>query len=393
MKRTTPAPADERFMRRAIELAERGMGETNPNPPVGCVLVRNGRVVGEGFHSRAGSPHAEAKALDQAGGRAKGATAYVTLEPCAPHSAKRTPPCAPRLVAAGVKRVVFGVRDFNPSVRGAGARLLRAAGIDAVEGVGSAAAARLTAHFNTAMRNHRPFVSLKAGMTLDGCTATARGESKWITSRAQRAAARNLRRLFDGVLVGFETALQDDPMLLPEPRTARPHARVVLDSHLRLPLGSKLVRSARRHPVIVVGAEPAAEHRRRALEGRGVTVLEVAGRGGRVSVDAALSALFDRGLRSLLVEGGSEVLGSFVRERLFDEMVIFRAPMILGGRGSRPVVGGSNPAALAEAVPMKRALIEDSATLRYGLGDSLALEVEVYERRTERRARRRTQER
>jgi len=385
---TATASADERFMRRAIELAERGIGETNPNPPVGCVLVRNGRVVGEGFHARAGEPHAEAIALDQAGARAKGATAYVTLEPCAPHPAKRTPPCAPRLIEAGVRRVVLGARDFNPNVRGEGVRLLRAAGIDVVEGVRGAEAARLTTHFNTAMRGQRPFVALKAGMTLDGCTATARGESKWITSTAQRAAARNLRRLFDGVLVGFETAIQDDPMLLPAPRTQRPHARVVLDSHLRLPLTSRLVTSARRHPVIVVGAEPSPEHRRRALEDRGVAVIIVDGRGGRVSIAAALKALFARGLRSLLVEGGSEVLGSFVRERLFDEMVIFRAPLILGGRGSRPVVGGTNPAALADAAPMRRAALEDSMTLRYGLGDPGPLEVEVYERRPDRRVRR-----
>ncbi len=392
MKKPGLVSADQRFMRRAIELAERGVGETNPNPPVGCVLVRNGRVVGEGFHARAGSPHAEAIALARAGVRAKGATAYVTLEPCAPHSAKRTPPCAPRLVEAGVARVVFGVRDFNPNVRGEGARLLRAAGVEVEEGVGAPAVARLTAHFNLAMRNHRPFVVLKAGMTLDGCTATAKGESKWITSSAQRAAARNLRRLFDGVLVGYETARQDDPMLLPEPRTVRPHARVVLDSHLRLPLDSRLVQSARRNPLIVIGAEPAPQHRRHALEGRGVTVITVDGRGGRVSIEAALAALFDHGLRSLLVEGGSEVLGSFVRERRFDEMVIFRAPLILGGRGSRPVVGGANPAVLKDAVPMRRASLETSAILRYGLGDPLALEVEVYERRPDGRAARKHQE-
>jgi diaminohydroxyphosphoribosylaminopyrimidine deaminase/5-amino-6-(5-phosphoribosylamino)uracil reductase len=388
LSRTAIASADERFMRRAIALAERGVGETNPNPPVGCVLVRKGRVVGEGFHARAGEPHAEAAALALAGGRAKGATAYVTFEPCAPHSAKRTPPCAPGLIEAGVRRVVVGVRDFNPAVRGEGVRLLRAAGIDVVEGVCAAAAARLTAHFNTAMRDQRPFVALKAGMTLDGCTATSKGESKWITSTAQRAAARKLRRLFDGVLVGFETALHDDPMLLPAPPTQRPHARVVLDSHLRLPLTSRLVKSARRHPVIVVGAEPAPEHRRRALEDKGVAVITVEGRGGRVSIAAALKALFARGLRSLLVEGGSEVLGSFVRERLFDEMVIFRAPLVLGGRGSRPVVGGTNPAALADAVAMRRASLEDSMTLRYGLTDPGGLEAEVYARRPDRRVRR-----
>ncbi len=387
MSRATMASADERFMRGAIALAERGIGETNPNPPVGCVLVRNGRVVGEGFHARAGEPHAEALALILAGPRAKGATAYVTLEPCTPHLAKRTPPCAPRLIDAGVRRVVLGARDFNPEVRGKGVRLLRAAGIEVVEGVCAPEAARLTAHFNAAMRNQRPFVALKAGMTLDGCTATARGESKWITSKAQRVAARKLRRLFDGILVGFETALQDDPMLLPAPRVLRPHARVVLDSHLRLPLSSRLVKSARCHPVIVVGAEPFPEHRRRALEDKGVAVIIVDGRSGRVSIAAALKALFARGIRSLLVEGGSEVLGSFVRDRLFDEMVIFRAPLILGGRGSRPVVGGTNPAALADAAPMRRAAVEDSMTLRYGLGDPGELEVEVYERRPDRRVR------
>lgn len=392
MRQAALASADERFMRRAIELAERGIGETNPNPPVGCVLARDGRVVGEGFHARAGEPHAEALALAKAGARAKGATAYVTLEPCAPDPGKRTPPCAPRLIAAGVGKVVFGVRDFNPKVRGAGVKLLRAAGIEVVESACARETARLVAHFNAAMRNHRPFVTLKAGMTLDGCTATAKGESKWITSGAQRAAARNLRRLFDGVLVGYETARQDDPMLLPEPRTRRPHVRVVLDSHLRLPLDSRLAKSSRRHPVIVVGAEPAPEHRRRALEARGIAVITVAGRAGRVSISAALAALFDRGLRSLLVEGGSEVLGSFVRERLFDEMVLFRAPLILGGRGSRPVVGGSNPAALADAVPMRRASPEHSPTLRYGLGDPLVLEAEVYERRPEGRAARKRQE-
>jgi diaminohydroxyphosphoribosylaminopyrimidine deaminase/5-amino-6-(5-phosphoribosylamino)uracil reductase len=283
--------------------------------------------------------------------------------------------------------VVLGARDLNPEVRGKGVRLLRAAGVDVVEGVCATETARLTAHFNVAMRNQRPFVTLKAGMTLDGCTATAGGESKWITSNAQRAAARKLRRLFDGVLVGFETALQDDPMLLPAPRAQRPHTRVVLDSHLRLPLSSRLVRSARRHPLIVVGAEPPPEHRLRALEGKGVAVIIVDGRGGRVSLAAALRALFARGIRSLLVEGGSEVLGSFVRERLFDEMVLFRAPLILGGRGSRPVVGGTNPGALADAAPVRRATLEDSMTLRYGLGDPGDLEVEVYERRPDRRVR------
>ena len=236
--------ADLRFMRRALELAELGLGETNPNPSVGCVLVKGGRVVGEGFHARAGSPHAEVEALRAAGARAKGTTAYVTLEPCAPHPAKRTPPCAPSLIEAGVRRVVFGVPDANRHVRGGGVRLLRAAGVVVEEGVCLEEATRLVQHFNIAMARERPFVALKTGMTLDGRIATASGESKWITSSAQRAAASTLRRLFDGVLVGYETAREDDPMLLPEPRTERPFARVVLDTHLRLPRKHRLIQTA-----------------------------------------------------------------------------------------------------------------------------------------------------
>jgi diaminohydroxyphosphoribosylaminopyrimidine deaminase/5-amino-6-(5-phosphoribosylamino)uracil reductase len=374
------SPVDLRFMRLALALAERGLGETNPNPAVGCVLVRGRKVVGGGFHARAGSAHAEAKALKAAGTRARGATAYVTLEPCAPNPTKRTPPCAPRLVEAGVSRVVYGVKDFNPGVRGQGVRLLRAAGIEVLGGVCADEAARLTQHFNVAMKRGWPFVTLKAGMTLDGRIATASGQSQWITSKAQRRAARRLRRLFDGVLVGFETALQDDPMLLPEPATKRPFTRVVLDSHLRLPLSSRLVKSAGAHPLIMVGTS-AGESRRLEFEAKGVMVLLVESRGGRVSLDAALSALFDRGLRSLMVEGGAEVHGSFVRERRFDEMVLFRAPLILGGRGSRAVVGGPNPRSLTEAVRLKRA--SSSATLHYGLQGAEALEVEVYERRSE----------
>ena len=371
---------DERFMRRAIELAERALGETNPNPAVGCVLVKRGKIVGEGFHARAGGPHAEAAALAAAGARAQGATAYVTLEPCAPNPAKRTPPCAPRLIEAGVARVVAAVRDANPHVRGAGVRMLRAAGVEVVEGVLAEESRLLTRNFNVAMHLRRPFVTLKAGMTLDGRIATATGESRWITSKKQRDAARNLRRYFDGVLVGYETAIQDNPILLPGPRTARPYTRVVLDSHLRLPRSSRLVKSARRNPLILIGGD-SGEPRRRGLEASGVDVILVPTPGGRVSLAAALGGLFDRGLTSLMVEGGSEVMGSFVREQLFDELVIFRAPLILGGRGSRAVVGGRNPRTLSEGVKVRRATIETSPTIRYGLEHAGDLEVEVYERK------------
>lgn len=374
-------------MRRALKLAERGLGETNPNPPVGCVLVRNGVVVGEGFHARAGSPHAEALALEAAGEKARGSTAYVTLEPCAPNAAKRTPPCAPRLIAAGVRRVVFGARDLNPRVRGQGLRQLRSAGLVVEEGPGAAAARRLSQHFNAAMRDGRPFITLKTGMTLDGRIATASGDSRWITSPKQREAARGLRRLFGGIVVGIETVIKDDPLLLPEPRTTRPYVRVVLDSHLRMPAHSRLVRTARRHPLILICVS-APKSRRLDLVARGAKVISVPGQRGRVSIPAVLRALFARGILSLIIEGGSEVMGSFVRTRLFDEIVMFRAPVILGGRGSRGMVGGDNPLTVKESVALARARREDSATLRYGLRASApGLEVEVYERVKIRRTR------
>ncbi|MET0554079.1 MAG: bifunctional diaminohydroxyphosphoribosylaminopyrimidine deaminase/5-amino-6-(5-phosphoribosylamino)uracil reductase RibD [Vicinamibacteria bacterium] len=335
---------DARYMARALALAARGLGETNPNPAVGCVVVRGGRVVGEGFHRRAGGPHAEVAALAQAGARARGATVYVTLEPCAHEG--RTPPCAPAVAAAGPRRVVVATGDPNPKVAGRGLRLLRASGIEVTTGVLGDRAALLNERFLVALARGRPFVLLKAGLTLDGRIATAAGRSRWITSPVQRRAARRLRRLFDGIAVGIGTALADDPLLLPEPRTRRPFTRVVFDSRFRLPLGSRLVKTARRQPVVVLGA-PGAEGRRRALERAGVrTIALPAGPRPR----AALGALWAAGLRSLMVEGGSELLGSFLAARAFDQVALFRAPLLLGGRGSLAAFGGDDPRSLDRAV-------------------------------------------
>ncbi|MBI3932864.1 MAG: bifunctional diaminohydroxyphosphoribosylaminopyrimidine deaminase/5-amino-6-(5-phosphoribosylamino)uracil reductase RibD [Acidobacteria bacterium] len=344
-------PDDERWMRRALELAARGAGETNPNPMVGCVVVRSGRVVGEGWHRRAGGPHAEVTALRRAGARARGATLYVTLEPCAHQG--RTAPCAPLVAAAGVRRVVAAVRDPNPLVNGRGLGLVRRRGLEVSHGVLAAEAERLNVRFLTAARARRPFVLLKAAITLDGRIATARGESKWITSAAQRRAARSLRRLHDAVAVGIGTVLADDPLLLPRPAVARPFHRVVFDSRLRLPLRSRLVRTARRAPVLLL-CHSASPARRRALEARGVTVVPCPGRDGRVSLSRALDALRERGIGSLMVEGGSELLGSFLGARLVDQVALFRAPLLLGGRGGRPAFGGPDPPRLGDALPLHR---------------------------------------
>jgi diaminohydroxyphosphoribosylaminopyrimidine deaminase/5-amino-6-(5-phosphoribosylamino)uracil reductase len=312
------------------------------------VIVRKGRVVGEGWHERAGGPHAERVALDRAGSRARGATLYVNLEPCA-HLAKRTPPCAPAVAAAGLRRVVVAMRDPNPAVKGRGLRLLRRAGIEVTHGVLGDEARRLNRWFAVAQEKRRPFVLLKAALTLDGRIATASGESKWITTPAQRRAARALRRRYDGVLVGIGTVLADDPMLLPLPRTQRPFVRVVLDSHLRLPLESRLVRTARQSPVIVLCGRGRAP-RRRELEARGVTVLVDPRSAGRVRVPWAMRTLWNQGVQSLMVEGGSEVLGSFLATRFVDEVALFRAPILLGGRTSRPAFGGPGPKRLRDAL-------------------------------------------
>lgn len=340
--------SDEALMRRALDLAALGLGETNPNPVVGCVVARAGRVVGEGLHLRAGGPHAEVVALRQAGLRARGATLYVTLEPCAHQG--RTPPCAPLVRDAGVARVVAALRDPNPLVAGRGLSLLRRSGIAVETGLLAEEAARLNEHFLTWARLGRPFVLLKAALTLDGRIATASGRSKWITSPAQRRQARWLRRLHDAVLVGVGTALADDPLLLPSPRTRRPFARVVLDSRMRLPATGRLARTATtRTPVLVVSCAK-DKARRRALEAVGLQVVLVPGEKGRVSLPAALEALSARGLTSVMVEGGGEVLGSFLARRLADQVALFRAPLLLGGRGSRPAFGGEDPRAIGEAL-------------------------------------------
>jgi diaminohydroxyphosphoribosylaminopyrimidine deaminase/5-amino-6-(5-phosphoribosylamino)uracil reductase len=344
--------SDERFMRRALALAARGLGETSPNPAVGCVVARDGRILGEGFHARAGLPHAEVLALAAAGPAARGATLYVTLEPCSHHG--RTPPCAPLVRDSGVARVVAALHDPNPLVAGRGLALVRRAGVAVETGLLAADAGRLNERFLTWARRGRPFVLLKSALTLDGRIATAAGRSRWITSAAQRRQARWLRRLHDAVLVGIGTALADDPLLMPSPRTRRPVLRVVLDSRLRLPAGSRLARTAgARSPVLALCCAP-GRARRRELESAGVEVAEVRGVGGRVSLPAALGALAARGVTSVMAEGGGEVLGSFLAHRLLDQVALFRAPLLLGGRGSRAAFGGPDPLRVGDALRLER---------------------------------------
>jgi len=349
--------ADRRFLRLALALAARGAGQTDPNPMVGAVLVRDGRVVGQGYHTRAGAPHAEAVALAQAGDRSRGAVLYVNLEPCCHFG--RTPPCVDAIVAGGVRRVVACMRDPDPRVRGRGFRALRAAGVQVRMGALAREAGILNQPFVRRIGAGRPLVTLKAGMSLDGRIATRTGESRWVTSPQARAAARELRRRHDAVLVGVNTVLRDDPRLTVRASRGGPGGRgggpvrVVLDARLRTPPRSRLLRDGGPQ-VIIVTLRSASAGRRRRLQVAGALVLDVPGRNGQVSIDRAVRELGRRGIGSVLVEGGSEVLGAMLDARLADRLVLFVAGRVLGGRAALPVFGGRGASRLRDAARLEK---------------------------------------
>ncbi len=340
------------MMRAALALARRSLGRTWPNPAVGCVMVRDGEVLARGRTREGGRPHAEADAIAQAaeaGLSLKGATAYVTLEPCSHHG--RTPPCADALVAAGISRVMSALEDPDPRVSGQGHARLRAAGLSVEVGERAADAADINAGFLLRVREGRPLFHLKMAGSLDGRIATASGESKWITGEAARRDGHRLRAIHDAILVGAATAAADDPELtcrLPG-LAARSPVRIVLDSQARLSPLSKLAASARLTPVWLICTNSAPGSRRDALAALGVEVVEVdGGADGRIDVSAAARALGARGLTRVLVEGGGQVAASFLKAGLVDGISCYRAGLVLGG-DSRSAVGGLEFARLGSA--------------------------------------------
>ncbi len=325
-------------MLRALALARRGEGLTRPNPAVGAVVVRNGRVVGEGFHRKAGGPHAEVVALRKAGTRARGATLYVTLEPCSTWG--RTPPCTDAILAAGVRRVVVAVKDPNPRHAGKGLDLLRRRGVQVTCGVGGLEAERLLAPFATWMTTGRPRVILKMGMTLDGRIADARGRSRWITGPAARKMVQALRARSDGILVGRATAQLDNPSLLPVSARGRRPLRVVLDRLGRLPLRSRLFTDGHQDQTLVFVSPQAPILYRQQLTRRGVEVQVVPADRRGLRLNRVLDALGRKGLLQIVCEGGGELAGALLRQNLVDEAMLFVAPRCLGDAG-RPVVAGA----------------------------------------------------
>jgi diaminohydroxyphosphoribosylaminopyrimidine deaminase/5-amino-6-(5-phosphoribosylamino)uracil reductase len=342
-----PSPDDALWMLHAAALAQRS--RPSPNPRVGSVVVRDGEVVGEGWHHAVGADHAEVAALKSAGARARGATVYVTLEPCNHHG--HTPPCTDALIAAGVARVVIGVRDPNPHVPGGGLEKLRAAGIEVSTDVESEACGRVIRAWRHFVVRARPFVVLKTGMTLDARIATRTGESQWITGPDARRDAHRLRAHADAVLVGLGTVLSDDPMLTPRevPLPGPAPLRVVLDSDLRIPVTSALVRTASNTPTLVVHAQDAPADRASALQALGVETLAVARTGAHLSLEEALAALGRRGIVELLVEGGGTIHGAFLDAHAADAVVCYIAPVLVGGREAVPAFGGAGVARLTDA--------------------------------------------
>jgi diaminohydroxyphosphoribosylaminopyrimidine deaminase / 5-amino-6-(5-phosphoribosylamino)uracil reductase len=342
---------ETRHMRRALELAARGRGRVSPSPLVGCVITdRGGQVVGEGFYLYEGVKHAEVLALEEAGERARGGTAYVSLEPHSHHG--RTPPCTEALIRAGISRVVAPVEDPNPLVSGRGFAALREAGVETSVGLLAAEADRLNEKYCHSLRRGRPFVHLKLATSLDGRIATSTGDSRWITGEEARARVHLLRHEYDAILVGAGTAIKDDPLLTDRsgrPRH-RPLLRVVLDPLLALAPDSKLALSAGESPVLVFACAEADAGRAAALGGRGVEVVNAAD-GGREMM-AVLAELHRRAIQGLLVEGGANVAGRLLRSGLVNKASFFVAPLVLGG-DALGAVGGAGALTVAEAVRLR----------------------------------------
>jgi diaminohydroxyphosphoribosylaminopyrimidine deaminase/5-amino-6-(5-phosphoribosylamino)uracil reductase len=359
----------------ALRLAAKGRGKTSPNPMVGALVVKNGRVVGRGYHQGPGQPHAEILALKQAGPRARGATLYVTLEPCC-HLLKRTPPCVPAVVQSGVRQVVVAMTDPNPMVKGRGIAALRRVGLTVTTGIAREEAAQLNRAYLHWVTTGRPYVILKAGMTLDGKVATAKGESRWITGPSARQEAHRFRSQVDAVVVGVGTILHDDPTLTarlsdrPLKLASRQPLRVVLDSRLRTPPRATVCAKQDRAKTLIATTSRASRSRRRPFERAGVEILSLSTKNGRVSLPALMTMLGKRGVTSVLIEGGSTVNAAALREKLVNHVLLYLAPTLMGGQDAKAMIGDRSPKRLDQALPLRHVTVRR-------IGNDLVVEGDV----------------
>ncbi len=342
---------DEKYMRIALRLAEKAAGRTSPNPMVGAVVVKNGRVIARGWHKKAGEPHAEVIALAKAGSSAKGATLYVTLEPCS-HVNKRTPPCSPLVIQSGVKRVVIAMIDPNRKVSGGGIRAIRKAGIEVVTGVLEPEARLLNEAYIKFITKGVPFVTLKIAQTLDGRIATAKGDSKWITGAKAREEGHKLRDRNDAILVGINTVLKDDPALTARIPDGRDPVRVIVDSRLSIPLNAKVLTQRSTAKTVVAALASAPRTKVNCLQATGVEVLFVKSNRGRIDLPDLMKELGKQDIMSVLIEGGAEINASALKAGIVDKIVMFIAPTLMTGRDSLCSIGGSSPVKLDHAVKL-----------------------------------------
>lgn len=340
-------------MKRALGLAARAQGRTSPNPMVGAVIVKNGQLIGEGYHHKAGTPHAEVHALNEAGDQAAGATMYVTLEPCSHFG--RTPPCADAVIKAGITRVVIAIRDPNPQVAGKGIERLREAGIEVEIGVMEHEATRLNEVFFKYIQTGLPFVALKTAMTLDGKIASYSGDSKWITGEDARYYVHQLRNIYDAILVGIGTVLKDDPFLNTrlEIADAKNPVRIIIDSNIDLPPTSNIARSSNEQRTVVFCSSSSDAQKREQLEALGVEFISLDVHYDLIPIEKVLGILGEMGLCSLLVEGGGKTNAYLLQQQLIDKVYWFIAPKIIGGRESPSPIGGQGIEFMKDALELK----------------------------------------
>lgn len=345
--------SEERWMQYALELAEEGLGSVNPNPLVGAVVVRDGEVVGQGAHREFGGPHAEVFALDEAGDRSKGATLYVTLEPCCHHG--KTPPCTDRIIQAGIRKVVYAIDDPNPDINGKGAACLRENGVEVESGLLRALAEQQNEIFLTFARRGTPFVELKLAMSLDGKIATKTGDAKWISGEESRTQGHRLRVRHSAIAVGVQTVIQDDPSLNVRHVEGRDPVPIVLDSTGRIPLSSKLLQAPSK--VIIATCSMSEETEKSILE-TGGQVWRLLEENGRVSIPALLERMATESLDSLLIEGGGEIAAAFLEAGAVDKVSFFYAPIIIGGRDAVPSIAGAGVEKVADALRLERVEVQ-----------------------------------
>ena len=343
--------SDKIYMHKALELAARARGKTSPNPMVGAVIVKSGRIIAADYHRKAGTPHAEALVLKKAGTRAKGATLYVNLEPCC-HTRKRTPPCTDAIIEYGIKKVVVAMVDPNPYVSGLGIKTLRKAGIMTGTGILKKEAHKLNEVFIKFITKNEPFVTLKIAQSLDGKIATAKGESKWITGPRARNEVHKMRREVDAILTGMGTVKKDNPSLDCRISRARNPYRIIVDSSLRIPLSSKVLKH-RDGKTIIATTTRASDKKITSIVNGGNQVLVIKKKKDSVDLKELKKELGKMGISSLLIEGGSSISASALSARIVDKVMFFFAPKIIGGIDSIPSVGGNSPSRLSNAIGLK----------------------------------------